>query len=261
VRFAVIGDYGKAGSALLAVSELVNTWEVDFVITTGDNNYPDGSPHTIDENIGQYFHDYISPYMGTYGPGAEVNRFFPSMGNHDWRWQDGQPYLDYFTLPGNERYYEFEWEFIHLFSVSSHTDEPDGVSKSSAQAGWLSEGLKASKAPWQIVYFHHSPYSSGYHGPIDYMQWDFQDWGADLILSGHDHHYERLIVDDLVYIVQGLGGASRYPIFSNYPESQVRYWNNFGALLVEATLDQLDITFYNIDGEVIDQFSLSNDGP
>ena len=240
---------------------MVNGWEVDFIITTGDNNYPDGSPYTIDENIGQYFHAYISPYIGTYGSGADVNRFFPSMGNHDWRWKDGQPYLDYFTLPGNERYYDFEWEFLHLFAVSSDTDEPDGVSNSSAQADWLHEGLNASEAPWQIVYFHHSPYSSGYHGSIDIMQWDFQDWGADLVLSGHDHHYERLIVDDLVYIVQGLSGASRYPILSKYPGSQVRYWNNYGALLVEATPDQLDMTFYTIDGEVIDQFSLSNDGP
>ncbi len=257
VRFAVIGDYGRAGDDLAAVAELIDSWQVDFIITTGDNNYPDGAPDTIDKNIGQYFHSYIYPYTGKYGEGADTNRFFPSLGNHDWKWPDAQAYLDYFTLPGNERYYEFEWDFVHLFAVDSNSDDPDGNRPDSDQAEWLKRELRASTAPWQIVYFHHAPYSSGHHGPYEKMQWDFDAWGTDLVISGHDHTYERLEVDGLIYLVQGLSGASRYPFINILPESQMRYRGDFGALLVEVVPERLDFAFYNIRGELIDQYSLT----
>lgn len=102
VRFAVIGDYGLAGQRSSAVAALVKSWQPDFIITTGDNNYYYGEASTIDANIGQYYHQFIHLYAGQYGPGATTNRFFPSLGNHDWNADLGvQPYLDYFTLPGN----------------------------------------------------------------------------------------------------------------------------------------------------------------
>src|ERR1041385_3886659 len=104
IRFAVIGDYGFAGQPELDVSNLVKSWNPDFVITTGDNNYENGAASTIDQNIGQYYHEFISPYTGAYGSGDTVNRFFPSLGNHDWVTTGATPYLNYFTLPGNERY-------------------------------------------------------------------------------------------------------------------------------------------------------------
>ena len=84
VHFAVIGDYGSGGAGEAAVAALVRSWQPDLIITTGDNNYPAGESATIDQNIGQYYHDYICPYVGTYAPGSTVNRFFPSPGNHDW---------------------------------------------------------------------------------------------------------------------------------------------------------------------------------
>ena len=65
---------------------LIDSLEVDFIITLGDNNYNDGAASTIDQNIGKYFNEYIYPYFGTYSPGGNldsVNRFFPSPGNHD----------------------------------------------------------------------------------------------------------------------------------------------------------------------------------
>lgn len=261
VRFAVIGDYGTAGPGLEAVAAIIEDWEVDFIITTGDNNYPIGSPQTIDENIGQYFHSYISPYNGDYGPGADRNRFFPTLGNHDWLWQSAQPYLDYFELPGNERYYDFQWEFIHFFALDSDTAEPDGIGQNSIQAEWLQTSLANATTPWQIVYFHHSPYSSGYNGPVTYMRWPFQSWGADLVLSGHDHHYERLEVDSLTYIVQGLSGGQRYPLGETAPESQMRFEGKYGALLAEATPEEITLTFFTIQGEVIDSYTLTQPAP
>ncbi len=84
VRFAVIGDFGQAGQPEQDVANLVKSWDPDLIITVGDNNYPVGAATTIDQNIGQYYHDFIYPYMGAYGAGATANRFFPSLGNHDW---------------------------------------------------------------------------------------------------------------------------------------------------------------------------------
>src|SRR6478735_4083208 len=83
-RFVVIGDYGLSGPDEANVAALVTRLKPDFVITTGDNNYPLGEAETIDENIGRYFHEFIAPYRGKFGAGAKENRFFPSLGNHDW---------------------------------------------------------------------------------------------------------------------------------------------------------------------------------
>ena len=101
IQFAAIGDYGLAGRVEMDVSNLVKSWNPDFVITLGDNNYEYGEASTIDKNIGQYYHAFISPYAGSFGTGDTVNRFFPALGNHDWLTAGAQPYLDYFTLPGN----------------------------------------------------------------------------------------------------------------------------------------------------------------
>lgn len=161
IRFAVIGDYGLDGAGLQQVADLIKSWNPDFIITTGDNNYPSGSAATIDNNIGKYFHDYIAPYKGQFGGGSSQNRFFPTLGNHDWLAPGAQPYLDYFSLPGNGRYYSFTWGPVEFFSLDSDEHEPDKVGRSSTQAAWLKAGLAASSAPWRIVYFHHPPYSSG----------------------------------------------------------------------------------------------------
>ena len=259
VRFAVIGDYGKAGPDEQAVAEMVIAWNPDFIITTGDNNYPDGAAETIDENIGQFYHVFIYPYLGSYGLGAESNRFFPSLGNHDWHAADAQPYLDYFTLPGNERYYTFKWGSLQFFALDSDTEEPDGTGRSTNQAKWLQSELAGSIQTWKIVYFHHAPYSSGEHGPTKRMQWPFRDWGADVILSGHDHTYERLEVDGLFYFISGLGGHLRYAFPIIQPGSLLRYNDGFGAMLVTATQEQITFEFYAAPGTLIDRYTLLAD--
>ena len=86
------------------MAALVKSWNPDLVITMGDNNYNNGEETTIDHNVGQFYQEFIYPYTGIYGAGAETNRFFPSLGNHDWVTRSGTPpvpwpYLQYFTLP------------------------------------------------------------------------------------------------------------------------------------------------------------------
>lgn len=254
LRFAVIGDYGTGLDDEAEVAALVESWEPDFIITTGDNNYPSGSAETIDAHLGQFYHGFIYPYVGDYGEGADINRFFPSLGNHDWDTSSAQPYLDYFDLPGNERYYDFTWGAVHFFALDSDTREPDGVGSSSKQAEWLKAQLAASTEPFNIIYMHHAPYSSGLHGSIDWMQWPFAEWGADLVLAGHDHTYERIEHEGIFYVVNGVGGASIYPFGVPVEGSQVRYNEAHGAMLVEAGEASLHIEFVNSSGDLIDQF-------
>lgn len=256
VRFAVFGDYGLDGPAEADVAALVHGWQPDLVLTVGDNNYPSGSAETLDLNLGKYYHDFIYPYQGTYGAGADLNRFFPVLGNHDWTTSKAKPYLDYFNLPGNERYYDFTWGPVHFFALDSDGREPDGVNAGSLQAAWLKEGLAASNAVWNIVYLHHPPYTSGEEGSIDWVQWPFAQWGADAVLSGHEHLYERLQVDGIPYFIVGTGGGGLYNFGTPLPESQFRYNANFGAMLVTASGTEMLFEFYNRTGVLIDHFSI-----
>jgi tartrate-resistant acid phosphatase type 5 len=256
-RFAVIGDYGTGNQAEHDVADLVKSWNPDFIITVGDNNYPEGSAQSIDFNIGQFYHEFIYPYKGFYGTGAEQNRFFPSLGNHDWMTDDGQPYFDYFTLPGNERYYDFTWGPLHFFAVDSDSHEPDGVGSSSIQAQWLKDGLAASTSIWNVVFFHHPPYSSGMHGPVNWMRWPFVEWGADVLLAGHDHLYERLDVGGIPLFINGLGGGPIYRFVNIEPGSQARYNDNYGAMLVTADAQQMVFRFFNRLGEMIDDLRIT----
>jgi hypothetical protein len=261
LRFAVIGDYGDAGQAEADVAALVASWNVDLVITTGDNNYPDGQASTIDLNIGQYYSDYIYPYNGEYRPGGTENRFFPTLGNHDWRDESLQPYYDYFTLPGNERYYDFERGPVHFFILDSDNHELDGISQDSTQAGWFEQTIVASDAPWALVFMHHPPYSSSSnYGSDEQIQWPFSAWGADAVFSGHAHLYERLVLDGIPYFVNGLGGRWKTLLsihrFGEVSEhSQVRYNHDYGAQLVTANETCINFTFYARSGEQIDSYT------
>lgn len=244
-RFAAIGDYGYAGPAEQAVAQLVKSWDPEFIITLGDNNYDLGDSTTIDRNIGQYYHSYIYNYKGRYGPSASTNRFFPSLGNHDYYTRNGEAYRDYFTLPGNGRYYDFVRGDVHFFALNSDPAEPDGISATSAQARWLQRRLAASTARWKVVYLHHAPYSSGYHGNTPALQWPFRAWGASVVLAGHDHHYEQLLVDELPYFVNGLGGRSVYRLGSaRLPQSKTVFNGDYGAMLLNATPDSLQLQFF-----------------
>lgn len=266
VDFAAIGDYGYAGQPEADVANLVKSWNPDFIITLGDNNYDNGAASTIDANIGQYYHDFIGNYTGMYGPGAVSNNFYPALGNHDWGTRLGnppvpQPYLDYFTLPGNERYYNFSRGPIEFFAIDSDSHEPDGRSSTSTQAIWLQNQLAASTAPWKLVYIHHPPYSSSAaHGSETIMQWPYHEWGATAVLAGHDHTYERLSIAGFPYFVNGLGGRSIYSFGAAIPGSLVRYNGDYGAMLVQANSTCINFQFITRIGTVIDSYTIINGG-
>ena len=261
MRFAVIGDW-EAGGAAADVSDLVHSWDVDLILTTGDNNPPNGTDRTIDRNIGQYYADFISPYHGEYGSGAAENRFFPALGNHDWNTETLQPYYDYFDLPGNERYYDFQRGAVHFFILDSDEREPDGNTQDSVQAAWFRDAITDSTLPWQLVLFHHPPYSSSAsHGSEVVMRWPFAEWGADAVINGHAHLYERLSYDQIPYFVNGLSGRWKtVPQIHRFNQplegSQVRYNQDYGAQLVTANETCINFSFFNRDGELIDSYTV-----
>jgi|GEM_PF-2977229 len=253
-RFAIIADYGLdhtynispylQDSGDYKVSELVKGWQTDtnyFIITVGDNNYPNGELDGMDNNIGKFYHAYIRPritglhsYSGGPGPNVNHNRFFPAMGNHEFYNHIGGggdpcntlgcPYYMYFPIsvfknagPGEERYYDYLQGNIRFFVINSGlgdsycpTCEPDGLDSNSNQAIWLRNGLDTSTARWNIVYFHHPPYFSSDLNVLDELsmfRWPFKRWGADIVFNAHDHNYERINIDDFTYIINGLGGV------------------------------------------------------
>jgi hypothetical protein len=142
--------------------------------------------------------------------------------------------------------------------LDSMPDEPDGTAPDSTQGQWLQASLAASTARWRVVVMHHPPFSSGLHGPSDWMQWPFAAWGAQLVLAGHDHSYERIAHDGIVYVVNGLGGAPRYAPGSSPAKGDMIFFNaDHGAMLAEADGAQLRIRFVAATGDVADDFTLS----
>ncbi len=256
VVFAVIGDYGHHGAGEEAVAHLVKDWQPDFIITTGDNNYEYGDYTTLQRNIGDYYGEYIYNFDAPLSYRCtgrafkdQLNRFFPSPGNHDEAGARGlEPYLNYFTLPGTETYYSFTWGEAAFFSLNSLPS-----SDQDEQQLWLETALKESDKSFKIVYFHHSPYSPGPHGDSRHMQWDFYQWGADVVISGHDHIYARMNKngeEGLHYIINGLGGKSRYALdkYSLHSDMELQkgFNEDFGALMGRVTPGHLQLVFYSI---------------
>lgn len=261
IRFAVIGDYGSGDHLARDVAQLVASWKPEFIATLGDNNYEIGAAETIDQNIGKFYHSYIGSYRGRHGSGAAANRFFPIVGHRDWDSPDGlRPYLEYFSLPGNERYYDFVQGPVHFFMLDTDEREPDGTTQSSLQARWLERGLAGSRSPWRLVLAHHAPFVSGRVPDFEYMRWPFKAWGADAVLSGYFHIYERLLVDGLPYFVNGMGGAYISGFGEIDPASRFRYDKKHGAMIVDADELQITFRFVNRDGRIVDEFALHDDG-
>jgi len=256
IRFVAIGDYGSGSHHERDVALVIDSWTPDFVVTLGDNNYEYGSAETIDQNIGQFFHQYISPYKGIFGRGASRNRFFPIPGHRDWDGDSLRPYLDYFTLPGNERYYDLVWGPVHLFMLDTDEREPDGVRPDSIQGRWLEQQLKESTQPWNLVLAHHAPYTSHKVEDIHYMRWPFKAWGADAVLSGFFHIYERLIIDGLPYFVNGAGGLWVSEFGEIDSHSEFRYREDFGFMVVDVNDSRIIFRFVNRQGEIIDRYEL-----
>ena len=270
IVFGAIGDFGDGSSAEARVAGVMAGWNPDFIVTLGDNRY--GSTN-FDLTVGQFFCAHLADVAsGAYCSGGDsaVNAFFPSAGNHDYSDGNGiNEYLRYFTLPGagvttsgtsgSELYYDFVQGPVHFFVLDSES-ALDSRTEMSAQQNWLQRQLAASTAPWQIVVLHHAPYSSGSHGSNEALQWPYAAWGADAVLAGHDHVYERLEADGIPYFVNGLGGKSIYEFDSALPNTRARYNRDYGAMRISADDSRMKFEFINTSGAIIDSHLVEDGG-
>ncbi|HXQ38944.1 MAG TPA: PQQ-dependent sugar dehydrogenase, partial [Anaerolineales bacterium] len=142
-----------------------------------------------------------------------------------------------------------------FFMLDSDIQEPDGITSSSIQAAWLQTKLATSTSKWKLVVLHHAPYSSSAnHGSNPDLQWPYAAWGADAVLAGHDHSYERLAIDGIQYFVNGSGGLPNLYLFGTpLAGSKARYNGDNGAMLIEATVTQLTFSFITRTGLLIDK--------
>ncbi len=252
IKFAAFGDIGNtAGSA--AVANLTRSQGAQFITMLGDLCY-DTQPIAAQINA-----NYVVE--------KAAGKLYPALGNHEYIDPCGggnaaSGYRAYFTLPNNERYYDFVKGPVHFFALNSY-NEPDGVKPNSKQGRWLKGKLAGSKSPWKVVFFHRPPYSSGYHQSSTYMRWPFEKWGVDAVLSGHDHDYERILQDadqngvKLPYFVSGLGGKSRRAFGAIVSGSVKRYAAADGALFVTATSTSMNFEFRNTAGTLIDSYTMT----
>jgi len=237
------------------VANLVKSWAPDFIITTGDNNYEYGELKSIKANISDYYGDFIYNFdapaeyrCNSTAFGEQINRFFPTPGNHDANNKHGLlPYLNYFTLPQGESHYSFEWGPITFYALNSLAEEVED------QKAWLTEQRYKSTSPFHIVYFHHPPYSPGYHGNHEKMQWDYHALSLDVVMSGHDHIYSRIEKkgeENLWYIVNGVGGKSLYNCDTNpLPEDAFNLFCSdtvYGAIKGICINNRLVLEFYGV---------------
>lgn len=269
IVFAILADYGSGSPDEADVAALIKTWNPDFVITAGDNQYlgsPTGQAQYTDQLIGQFYRKFIHPYLGEYPllegeEDASEQRFFAAQGNHDLDTLIGQPLTDYLSASG--RYYDFVKGPAHFFIINSGLNsagvvvEPDGNAFNSVQGDWFTDALARSTSRWNFGILHHPPYSSGGdHAPVVAMQWP-QFSGLDAIFSGHNHYYERLNVAGLSAFIVGTGGQTLRPWGVVVAESIARFNEDFGAIRAEVTLGNARFQFFTQAGILIDDVTLT----
>jgi hypothetical protein len=174
-------------------------------------------------------------------------RIHPAAGNHDYLTRGASGYFDYFRSAAGGRgkgYYSYDLGAWHIIVLNSNCADVGGCDESSAQGRWLRADLQQHPVMCTLAYWHHPLFSSGTeHGsdPATKPLWQVLfDAGADVVLSGHEHNYERFAPQDasghldrdrgIREFVIGTGGASHYPIGKALRNSEARNDDTFGVL-------------------------------
>lgn len=268
VRFAAMGDFGTGTVDQERVAESIRKRGADLVLGLGDIAYDEGS----DDQFQEHFFAPMAPLL------AEVP-MFNVLGNHEYRTRSGQPYLDSLHLPANnprgtERYYSFDWghaHFVALDSTCALGRDGDGSCALPEQTAWLAQDLAKTQQPFKIVFLHHPLWSSGSHGSHPQLRqaWAplFEQHGVDLVLTGHDHDYERskplkagAVVPEgtpgaVTYLVVGTGSAPPRGFDESKPAwSAVRHGAALGYLDVTVAGGVLDARLVDPQGKELDHF-------
>lgn len=226
-----VGDIGSCdGTDDEAVADLAARLPGTIAVL-GDLAYPDGSPAD--------FADCFDPAWGPLLP-----RIRPAPGNHEYQTTDASGYFSYFGVsagtPG-EGWYSYDLGAWHVIVLNSNCDAVGGCGLGSPQLAWLEADLAASgaadSAACTLAYWHHPRYASGRHGDDDRTArlWNaLAAAGADLVLTAHDHDYERLApVDEVRSFVVGTGGRSLYELTRpTGPHTELRVNDSYGLLML-----------------------------
>jgi calcineurin-like phosphoesterase family protein len=216
------------------------------VFTAGDNAYPLG--RDVD------FSDCYEPTWGRH-----KTRTFPAPGNHDYYSAGAAPYFAYFgplAGPSGRGYYSYNRGAWHIISLNSNIPANAG----SVQEQWLRADLAANRTLCTLAYWHHPLFSSGEHGndPTMHDIWQaLMDFGADVVVSGHDHNYEQFHRQDangvadgngIREFVVGTGGTTLRSFGVIKPNSAVRDSTTHGVLKLTLHPTSYDWEFVPVAG-------------
>lgn len=250
--FAAIGDFGFRNENEDLVAEAVHEWvdehDADALVTAGDNIYPNGKTKFFDEAWRQ-------PYGWVEKRDLRV---VASLGNHDLVAGNGVAVMELLDMPAP--WYQASLADADLFVLDSMSaDDPE-------QQRWLETALERSDAAWQIAVLHHPAYSCSNHGGspdvLDSFVPRLEDGGVDLVISGHDHNYQRFAVyNGVTYVVAGGGGANLYDVTScerePAPDLEASDDESHHFLTVRGNELDLVVEALSPDGRTLDRFKLS----
>ncbi|GLW02778.1 discoidin domain-containing protein [Streptomyces lavendulae] len=239
-----------SGCAHPKTAALARQIDPKFYLTMGDNQYDDA-------RIAD-FRAYYDKSWGTF-----KDKTHPVPGNHETYDPAGslagyKAYFGNIAYPQGKSYYSFDEGNWHFIALDSNAFDQ------AAQIDWLKADLAANGKQCTAAYWHHPLFSSGGHGndPVSKPVWKILYAAkADLVLNGHDHHYERFApqnpdgkaaADGIVEIVGGMGGAEPYPIEQVQPNSQKRISGQYGVLKLDFTDSGYGWTYVAADGSVKD---------
>ena len=270
IRVGVIGDSGFGEEVTYQLAEEMASHHPELVIHTGDlvyNVYEDPSPA---EAFVRKFYQPLADLL-------HAAPIYPVFGNHegydDTYWRD-QPFYyaafpplentfrgdDFGGMSGQRGWYAFrhgDYQFIFLNSQQFYS-----LDLRQEQNAWLQERLGGSTSTTNIVVFHIPPFTSGRHRddgiPIR-QAWVplFEEANIALVLSGHDHNYERLELNGITYIVSGGGSNKLYGKQDTREESEF-FTAKSHFVILELYPDRIGMTAYGLGGEVLDSYTLQN---
>jgi 3',5'-cyclic AMP phosphodiesterase CpdA len=201
VRLIAVGDFGVGGDAQRRFGAAVQAFEArnpaDFLVALGDNDYAE-SPNAFHAN-------WEASFGWTRTAGVNVTGV---LGNHDIRVEGGRYEFDELRMPS--RYFRRALGPVELYLLDSNNI--DG-----AQTTWLRRTLARSRARWRIAVAHHPAFSCGTYSshPAVLARWVplFERYRVRLVLSGHDHNYQRFAPRrGVLYVVHGGGNPRLYPL-------------------------------------------------
>ncbi len=189
--------------------------------------------------------------------------FMPVLGNHE---KNHSNYYDNFALPGKEEYYSFNYGPIHF--VALHTCVPDYGGTFDEQISWLHADLQAhNDFAWKIVIMHRpafasSPrYNSGDYDDVKALLVPiFEQYNISMVITGHDHFYERLINNNITYVIAGSIGAPLYEFNPFYRINQsITGESTYHFTLLDVYPNQLDFRAFRTDYSLLDEFTFNKE--